>query len=68
MTHPAPAILRHAELVSASIAPHAQVLPDGSDLAAPYRDFAPTEHGERWTLKRVQGDGRNGLVLERQHP
>ena len=57
MPHSAPAIPRHAELVSASIARPAQVWPDESDLAAWFRAEAPTGRGEKWTLKQVQGDG-----------
>ena len=58
MPHPAPTIPhRHAELVSASISRSAQVWPVKSDLAARSRVTAPTARGEKWTLKRVQGDG-----------
>ena len=61
MSHTAPAfaptIRRHPELVSGSIARPAQVRPDESDLAARLRAKAPTARGEKWTLKRVQGDG-----------
>ena len=45
---------RHAELVSASIAPHAQVLRnEAASPACPSRASAQTDG---WTLKRVQGD------------
>ena len=52
-----PTIRRHPELVSGSIARPAQVRPDESDLAAQPRTTAPTAREEKWTLKRVQGDG-----------
>ena len=57
MTQLAPAIPRHPELVSGSISRAAQVWPDESDFSARPRAIAPTARGEKWTLKRVQGDG-----------
>ena len=45
---------RHAELVSASIVPHARVLRnETASPACPSRASAQTDG---WTLKRVQGD------------
>ena len=45
---------RHAELVSASIAPHAQVLRGRAAGAVCALDTSAQTEG--WTLKQVQGD------------
>ena len=45
---------RHAELVSASIVPHARVL--RNETASPACPPKASARTEGWTLKRVQGD------------
>ena len=45
---------RHAELVSASIVPHARVL--RNDAASPVRPSKASAQTDGWTLKQVQGD------------
>ena len=47
--------LRHAELVSASIVPHAQVL--RNHPAVEVCAFEAPVQTDGWTLKQVQGDG-----------
>ena len=46
--------LRHAELVSASIVPHVQVL--RNEAASPVCPSRASAQTEGWTLKQVQGD------------
>ena len=51
---------RHAELVSASIVPHVQVL--RNEAASPVCPSRASAQAEGWTLKQVQGDGESKVV------